>query len=80
MHAGAFEPGANSQLAPRLNDTGRSTTVFGFELRIPHAVAVPVQILEALQSFVVLIGMTKRMKESRKQQIRTRVYHAEPLV
>src|SRR5256885_14918528 len=47
VHPGAFEPRANSHLAPSLDNTGGSAQALRMELRIAHAVSVGLEIVEA---------------------------------
>src|SRR5438552_410974 len=47
VHPGAFEPRADSHLAPSLDNTGGSAQALRMELRIAHAVSVSLEIMEA---------------------------------
>jgi len=50
VHTGSFEPRADSHLASGLDNPGGSTQALGMELRIAHAVAVGLEIVETATS------------------------------
>jgi len=65
MHAGAFEAGADSDLASRLDDTGGDAQALGAKLWVPHSVTMCRDVVDALTSFVVGVGMDAKGIEDR---------------
>ena len=57
MHSGALASDSNRSLATGLDHAGANAQALGAELRIAHAVTVPVDVVEALAGFLVGVGM-----------------------
>src|SRR5512139_151487 len=58
MHARALETGADSDLAPRLDNAGGSAQVLGFKSWIFHPITVAMDVLEAFPGLRAVIGMS----------------------